>query len=96
MNTLGRIVAAAVLLILGGPADADTTTPKPNTTDQQPSGTAPSSQTKAQGQAGQEIQEEPNDSTQQSQDTVPGTPKGKQQGDPQEGQSQQPSGTSVQ
>jgi hypothetical protein len=93
MKTIGWIVALAVLVVLRGPADADTTAPpKPNTTDQQPSGTAPSSQTKAQGQTGQEIQEEPVDSTQQSQDTVPGTTKGKQQGDPQ----QAPSGTSVQ
>jgi hypothetical protein len=92
MRTLGWIVAVAGLLVLGGPADADTTAPpKPNTTDQQPSGAAPSSQTMPKGQTGQEIQEEPNDSTQQSQDTVSGTTKGKQQGDPQQGQSQQPS-----
>jgi hypothetical protein len=97
MTWLGWIAAVVVLLVMGGSAGAETMAPpKPNTTDQQPSGTAPSSQTKAQGQTGQEIQEEPIDSTQQSQDTVPGTPKGKQQGDPRQGQSQPPSGSSVQ
>ena len=79
MVPLGRFVVIVALLVLGGLANAQTNAPDPNITDQQPSGTAPSSQTKAQAQPGQEIQEEPVDSTQQS-----------NQGDPQKGQAQPP------
>ena len=76
MVLLGRSMVIVGLLALGGLAHAQTNVPKPNTTtSQQPSGTVPSSQTEAQGQPGQEIQEEPVDSTQDS-----------KQGDPQKGQ----------
>jgi hypothetical protein len=75
MVLLGGSMLIVGLLALGGLAHAQTNVPKPNTTSQQPSGTVPSSQTEAQGQPGQEIQEEPVDSTQDS-----------KQGDPQKGQ----------
>jgi hypothetical protein len=87
MKMPGRIVAIAALLALGGIASAQTSAQTTvqqspaDTADQQPSGTVPSSQTRAQAQPGAEIQEEPVDSTQQSQDIFPGTPKVKQQGD---------------
>jgi len=75
MVLLGRSMVIVGLLALGGLAHAQTNVPKPNTTSQQPSGTVPSSQTEAQGRPGQAIQEEPDDSTQES-----------NQGDPQQGQ----------
>ena len=58
MVLLGGSMLIVGLLALGGLAHAQTNVPKPNTTSQQPSGTVPSSQTEAQGQPGQEIQEE--------------------------------------